>query len=90
MKDTFQIMIAMGVYMLIVIGIGIIFAKRANKKLGSLFYRRPDPGSLGHRHERGSVGYVRLAADGPARRRLLVRRCGCHVDRFGGLRWAPM
>lgn len=37
MRDSIQIMITMGVYMLVVIGIGFIFAKRANKSSESYF-----------------------------------------------------
>ncbi len=37
MSDTIQILIAMSVYMLVVIGIGIFFAKRANKSSENYF-----------------------------------------------------
>ena len=37
MGDTIQIMITMIVYMLVVIGIGIVFAKKANKNSEAYF-----------------------------------------------------
>ena len=42
--------------------------------------RRPRPGTVAHGPVGRSVGYVGVAPHGPARRGLLHRRVGCHVD----------
>ena len=48
--------------------------------VGGLLPRRPLARALGYGDERGGQRYVRLAAHGPARRRLLVRRRGRELD----------
>lgn len=71
MRDSIQIMITMGVYMLVVIGIGFIFAKRANKSSESYFLGGRTLGPWVTAMSAGGLGYVRLAADGASRRCLL-------------------
>ena len=72
MGGTSQIMLAMIIYMALVIIIGVVFAKRANKNSGEFF--------LGGR----SLGPW-VAADGSARCGILVRhfRCGMDCYRLG-------
>ena len=63
-ENTIQILIAMVVYMTAVIGIGIIYARRANKNSEEYF--------LGGR----SLGpWVTAMSDGFARCGILVRSC---------------
>ena len=64
--DTIKILLAMIGYMAAVIGIGVYFAKRAQANSENYFLERTFSGTVGRGHERGGVGYERLASDGPA------------------------
>lgn len=79
-NNSITILITMICYMAIVIGIGLFFAKRANKSSENFFIGGRGLGpwiaamsARGFRHER-------LASDGASRRCLLVRHCRRRMD----------
>lgn len=72
MNDKLQILLAMAGYMLIVILLGVYFAKQVPAKFRKLLFGRPLPRPWVACHERRGLGHERLAANGAAGRGLLV------------------
>ena len=70
--DQIQILVAMCVYLVSVIVIGIYYAKRANESSANYFIggRKLGPWIAGH--ERGGIRYERLAAYGASGRCISV------------------
>lgn len=73
------ILISIAVYLIAMLAIGIVCSKR-NNTVDDFYLGGRRVGAGGYCHECRGVGYVQLAADGPAGRCLSDRYCGSGMD----------